>query len=256
MAVAAMLSPEGNLQAYRDLLQYLGQRMGRPVELVQRRTYLEVNKLVTDGRVDLAFVCTGAYCQAAGEHRMELLVVPQVGSKVTYRALIIVPAASGAKAFRDLEGRVFAFTDPLSNTGYRYPRRVLAEMGRRPGPFFGRTLFTYSHDRSIRAVAEGLADGAAVDEIVFERLAKAEPALAERVRVILRSEEFGIPPVVVPASLPDVEKSRLRRLLLALQDDPEGRKALKALGVDRFVEVDPALYRVPCQEPREERCER
>jgi len=60
VAVAAVISPEGTVDSYRPLLNYLGTKLGRPIELVQRRTYAEVNDLIRDGKVDLAFVCTRA----------------------------------------------------------------------------------------------------------------------------------------------------------------------------------------------------
>ncbi len=41
-------------------------------------------------------------------------------------------------------------------------------MGVTPGEFFRRTFYTSSHEKSIESVANGLADGAAVDSLIFE----------------------------------------------------------------------------------------
>ncbi|MBU1660271.1 MAG: hypothetical protein KKD28_02220 [Chloroflexi bacterium] len=46
IAVAAMISPKETFGYYRDLLDYIGLKMGRSVDLVQRDTYAEVNRLV------------------------------------------------------------------------------------------------------------------------------------------------------------------------------------------------------------------
>src|SRR3990172_1683382 len=46
IAVAAMISPDETFGYYRDLLDYIGRKMGRSVELVQRDTYAEVNDLL------------------------------------------------------------------------------------------------------------------------------------------------------------------------------------------------------------------
>lgn len=47
VAVAAIISPKGTVDSYGPLLDYLAEELrNRPVELVQRRTYGEVNNLV------------------------------------------------------------------------------------------------------------------------------------------------------------------------------------------------------------------
>lgn len=242
VGVGAILSPQGTAQAYQPLVDYLGRRLDQPAVLVQRRTYQELNDLLTRGMVDLGFICTGAYTEGARRHDLSLLVVPQVNGRITYRSLVIVPTASPAKEFADLRGKVFAFTDPLSNTGYLCPMNLLNWMSQQPETFFARTIFTYSHDRSIAAVLEGVADAASVDSLVYEFTTRRDPALAGKLRVIRESGEFGIPPVVVPASADGERKTRLKALLLDLHLDPEGAKILAALGVDRFVEPEPGRY--------------
>ena len=115
-------------------------------------------------------------------------------------------------------------------------------MGETPERFFQRTFYTYSHDRAIEAVADGVADGAAVDSLVLAYALQRNPDLAERIRIIHTSEAFGIPPVVVPATLPPRQKLQLRELLLTMHEDSEGRAVLQDLGIDGFVAVDDAAY--------------
>ena len=242
IGVGAILSPQGTALSYQPLIDYLGRKMGKPAILVQRKTYQELNDLLARNVVDLGFICTGAYVEGARKEAMSLLVVPQINGKTTYRAFVIVPAASSAREFSDLRGKVFAFTDSLSNTGYLYPLSLLQGMGQQPETFFGRTIFTYSHDRSMAAVMEGIADGASVDSLVYDFAGKRNPEIFRRTRVIWESQDFGIPPVVVPRTISPEKKAVLKELLLGLHRDAEGEKALAELGVDRFVEPDPRLY--------------
>lgn len=243
IGVGAILSPQGTARSYQPLIDYLGRRMGKPAILVQRKTYQELNDLLARNVVDLGFICTGAYAEGARNGEISLLVVPQINGKTTYRAFVIVPAASPAREFRDLRGKVFAFTDPLSNTGYLYPLSLLRGLGQQPETFFGRTIFTYSHDRSMAAVMEGIADGASVDSLVYEFAGKRNPEIFRRTRVIWESPDFGIPPVVVPRTISPEKKAVLKALLLDLHQDAEGEKALAELGVERFVEPpEPRLY--------------
>lgn len=240
VAVAAILSPQGTIQSYQPFLRVLESKTGKEVVLIQRKTYQEVNDLLARNMVDVAFVCTGAYVEK--KETMELLVIPQINGKKTYRSLLIVPVGSGAETLGDLRGRVFAFTDPLSNTGYRYPFTLLQNLGETPETFFSRTMFTYSHDRSIASVVDGIADGASVDSIVYEFFIKRDSQVAVNTKVIRQSKEFGMPPVVVPTPTPLKQRKWLQDIFLQIHNDPKGRKALDIMGVDRFVEPDPDLY--------------
>lgn len=242
IGVGAILSPQGTARSYQPLIDYLGRKMGKPAILVQRKTYQELNDLLARSVVDLGFICTGAFTEGARNGTISLLVVPQINGKTTYRSFVIVPAVSPAQGIADLGGKVFAFTDPLSNTGYLYPLSLLRAIGQQPETFFGRTIFTYSHDRSIAAVMEGLSDGASVDSLVYEFASKRNPEIARQTRVIWESRDFGIPPVVVPRTISPTRRAMLKELLLGLHHDAEGEKALAELGVERFVEPDPGMY--------------
>lgn len=135
LAVAAIISPQGTAESYSKLADYLSQKLGRPVELVQRRTYAEVNDLVAVNAVDLAFVCTSAYVAGHDDFGMELLVAPEVNQKQVYYAVLIVPADSPAQSMADLQHKVFAFTDPMSHTGRAYPTYLLQQLNTTPDEF-------------------------------------------------------------------------------------------------------------------------
>ncbi len=242
IAIAAVISPEGTVKSYQPLLDYLSAKVGRPVELVQRRTYAEVNDLVRRGDVDLAFVCTSAYTAGRREFGMRLLVAPVVNGATYYQSQLIVPSSSSARSILDLRGQRFAFTDPMSFTGRTYPTYMLLLEGERPADFFGRTFFTYSHDDAIRAVAKGIADGAAVDSLVLDFALARDKDLRDRIRVIHTSDPFGIPPVVVGPAVRQTLELELKEILIGMHRDAEGRRALEALDYDRFVTVSDELY--------------
>ena len=242
VSVAAVISPRGTVDSYQPLLDYLGEQLERPVELVQRRTYTETNALLEAGAVDLAFVCTSAYILGHQTFGMRLLVAPQVNGATTYYSLLLVPAASPAQRILDLRGKVFAFTDPMSNSGRVYPTYLVQQLGTTPATFFARTFFTYNHDDAIQAVATGLADGAAVDSLVYDYALQRDPTLAGRVRIIDRSPAFGIPPVVVSPQIHPQLQARLSEILLNMSRDARGQRALRHLGVEAFIEINDSAY--------------
>jgi len=242
VAVAAILSPQGNANSYHSLMSYLEDALGKPVRMVQRRTYQEINDLLGRNLVDMAFVCTGAFLEGRQKKEMELLVVPKISGKITYKALIIVAATSKLYTLADLRNTTFAFTDPLSNTGYIYPVSLFTSRGTPPEDFFGRTMFTYSHDRSILAVSSHVADAASVDNVVYAYAQERDPTLGKAIRIIWESEEFGMPPVVVPYGTSPEKKEALKKILLTMHTTPKGQAVLTELGVDQFVDPQINLY--------------
>ncbi len=242
LAVAAIFSPQGTVESYSGLANYLGQKLNRPVELIQRRTYAEVNELVAKNAVDLAFVCTSAYVDGHEQFGMELLVAPEVNREHVYYSVLIAPANSPAQTMADLQNQVFAFTDPMSHSGRVYPTYLVQQLGSTPAQFFSQTFFTYSHDKAIQAVAEGIADGAAVDSLVLDYALQRDPLLAQRIKIIHRSPPFGIPPVVVPPTLPPRQKAELRQILLEMSAESTGQKILAELGFDRFTILEDNAY--------------
>jgi phosphonate transport system substrate-binding protein len=95
---------------------------------------------------------------------------------------------SGYQSLENLRDRVFAFTDPDSNTGRLVPVYWLAERNERPENFFAKTIYAYSHDNSILAVARGLVAGAAVDGLVWDYYNRKNPAFTSLTRIIKKSE--------------------------------------------------------------------
>jgi phosphonate transport system substrate-binding protein len=242
IAVASVVTPARAFETYRQLMDYLARKLGRPVEMVQRASYAETNELVRTGRVDLAMVCSGAYVEGERDFGLMLVAAPQVRGEIVYYSLVIARKDSSFVTLQDLRGRSFAFTDPLSNTGYLVPTYYLARSGTSPAEFFGRFVFTYSHDNSVRAVAEGWVDAAAVDSLVYRAMVEADPSLASRLKVVERYGPYGIPPVVASPKADPATVAAIRDLLLHMADDAEGSSVLDKLGIDRFVSVEPSLY--------------
>jgi phosphonate transport system substrate-binding protein len=235
VAVAAMISPKETFIYYRELLDYIGRHSGFSVQLIQRKTYDEVNELFPKGQIDLAFICTGPFAASREKFGFEALATPQVRGQPFYQSYLIVPKDSPYQRFEDLRGRVFAFTDPDSNTGAMVPRFWLAQVGETPESFFSKTIFTYSHDNSILAVAKGLVDAAAVDGHQWEYFERISPAYTSKTRVIRKSQPFGSPPLVASARLGDDVRSKVQELILSMHTDPDGKRILENLLIDRFV---------------------
>jgi phosphonate transport system substrate-binding protein len=233
------------LDQHADLLRrwqhYLEARMQRPVAFVQRGSYRETMDLLLTGRLDAAWICGYPYVRYRSQLR--LLAVPVFQGEPLYRSYVIVPATdTRSLSLLDLKGRVYAYSDPLSNSGWLVPQATLLRRGEKPGTFFRKSFFTHSHRAVVQACASGLADGGSVDGYVWETLARFHPELTRATRVVEHSEPFGFPPIAARASLRETEALALRRALLGMSKDDDGRWLLARLNLDGFVQGSDSLF--------------
>jgi phosphonate transport system substrate-binding protein len=147
-----------------------------------------------------------------------------------------------SRSLLDLRGKIFAYSDPDSNSGYLYPRYVLTTQGENPASFFGRTFFTWSHRKIVEVVGVGLANGGAVDGYVWEALASSHPQLTGATRIVDRSPLLGHPPVVARPNIAPAELARFRSALVTMAQDVQGAELLQQLHLDGFAESTPSLF--------------
>jgi len=233
--IGSMITPKEGYAYYNQLIQYVGENMGRSIKAVDRDTYDEINNLLEQQKLDVAFVCGGPYIDGKDKFDLELLVLPETDEGPVYYSYLIVPADSPARSLEDLRGKTFAFTDPKSNSGMIVPSYWLARIGETPDSFFSKHIFTYAHDASIKAVIDKLVDGAAVDSLIWDYMNSHNPETGVKTRIIKRSQAFGIPPLVVRPGLPAKEKKQLREILLGMHQDPAGKQILDGMNINRFV---------------------
>ncbi len=231
VVVAGILSPR-EAEPYRVLARGLGEALGVEVEVFGRRTYEGVLEALRRKEAEVGFLCTLAAGLGVEEGFLRILLATK--PKVPYRSLILVRQESPYRHLAELAGRPFAFTDPLSNTGHAWPRRAALGLGE---GFFARAFFTYSHDRALIALKEGLAEGAAVDAVVYEALG------VTGLRVLWQGPEDPPPPVVVRRDLPPRWQERIRGALEAFAHGPRGQQALEALYLEGFAPGQEGAYR-------------
>ena len=216
-------------------------RLGQPVSFVQRGNYREIIDQLLAGKIDYAWLCGYPYVRHQKELR--LVAVPVWQSQPLYQSYLITSTqAPHIKNLQDLRNRIFAYSDPDSNSGYLYPQFKLRSAGENPSSFFSRTFFTWAHRTVVQAVSDGLADGGAVDGYVWEMLAKYRPESVKGTRIIDKSPMLGFPPVVARAALPAGEIKRMRAALIDMAVDGQGSELLEKLGLEGFMPGDPALY--------------
>ena len=223
-----------------QMVRSIGRLLGRPVLLLHRRSYAEINQLLAKGDADIAFLSSGAYMVYGKKEDVRLLAMPERNGVNYYFSYVIVPRTSRIESLAELRGRRFVYVDPMSYSGYLELRAYLRKMGEDPERFFRSSYFTYSHDDSLRAVADGLVDGGVIASLTYDYYQEYAPAMLEQVRIVQVLPGSGMGPVVARRDLREADA--VQEILLHLDRDPEAKEAMEQLLIDRFVPPQPELY--------------
>jgi phosphonate transport system substrate-binding protein len=241
LRVYTFLAPN-MLPVYAYLARRLGQRLGRPAKLIVAESYEQLDD------ADVAFVCGLAYVESAddGSAPVEPVAAPvlqgaRFGGRPVYFSDVIVRRDRPWRSFADLRGRSWAYNEPHSQSGFGIVCHQLARAGETLA-YFGCTVQSGWHERSIEMVCDGDADAAAVDAQVLAVALRERPELRYQLRAIDSLGPSTIQPVVVARRLADGLKVAIRAELLALGNDPTARPHLAHGYIERFVAMDDNAY--------------
>ena len=214
--------------------QFLQAQLGGPVQIIQKSSYQEALEALRSDEMEAAWICGFPYVVAKGFVR--LCAQPGWHGQPWYQSYLIASARrTQAHSIRDLRGDVFAFDDPLSNSGYLVPVVALRALGQTPQSFFRGTFYTYSLHKVVEAVGSGLADSGTVDGYIWEVLNQRQSQAALKTRIVAKSRRYGFPPIVTRKNLDPMLHMRLQHALLSAKDDAQGRALLRNLDLEDFL---------------------
>ncbi len=241
--VSSIETPQNTYKKYGPLMEYLESKTGYKIKLVQRKTYEELNELFRQGELDFARLAAGAYIDLSSEQDVDLMVLEiKQGEKPNYQSYIIVHKNNSLHNFDDLRGKSFAFTDPLSSSGYYYTLYLLSKKNLSAEEFFSKTVFSGGHDNSIEMVLKGEADGASVASYTLQDAGEKNPEIKENILIIQESDLLVWGPVVVKKEMPVRIKKQFKNIMLNMHEDDEGMDALKSMNIRKFIEGNDSVY--------------
>lgn len=232
---------------------YLSQRLDARVSFVSRDQYQAVHDLLFSGQIDAAWTC--GYPFVRFQSQLHLLAVPLYQGQPLYQSYLIRPLArSGTegsaqqanvevtvRGWADMAGKVFAYSDPLSNSGWLVAQGefAAAHIGLRD---LKRGFFAHGHRNVAEAVASRLADAGSIDGYVWETMRLQGMPGALQTEVIWKSRPHGFPPLVATSNTGTGKLGALRRSLLGMHDDEAGRGLLKSLNLDGFIAGQASIF--------------
>jgi ABC-type phosphate/phosphonate transport system substrate-binding protein len=205
-----------------------------PVELDRTRSLEEV---WDDPKLLLGQAC-GYPFATQWRGRLRYIATPRYKATgcegASHRSRIVVRQDEAAVALPELKGRRLAVNAENSNTGMNLLRTMAAPLAT-DGRFFGSVIMTGSHHASIRAVAAGEADIAAIDCVTFAHLEREDPLSTRQLKTLAWSPPSPGLPLVTSAATSDARLRLLRRAVRQAIGDDSNRPNVDALlitGVD------------------------
>lgn len=230
-----------------QIIDFLQQETGLKCNFQLSEQWSERQQAFDDGRIDVCWFCGAPYVQKVDSGMpIELLAAPvpagaRYNDQAIYFSDVIVPAETRFNTFEDLRGARWGFNEIHSHSGWHVVRYTLAQ--RKLGAdFFGERIATGGHAESLRLVADGQLDGAAIDSTVLEGLIARNPQLDQRIRIIDTLGPSARPPWVIRKSVPVQERALLRKALCMLHESAGGRALLQTAGLTRFALVSDHDY--------------
>ena len=229
MLVLRSLLAENTVPVCELLVEYLNERLEHKVTFAA---------LQTEPPADITWMCGLLYIKCCGEQGLEPLCAPvSVGDAAPhYHSKIIVHQESRFQTLSELEGARLVINERASFSGcqvlyYHLGQKGLASLQ------FAEVIESGSHLCSIHSVLNRQADVAAIDNTVFDYWCKHHPAEARALRVLDRTEDFPMPPIVVSKEMDAGLRHQLKTALLTL---PEGM--ILEHGFTHFQPVDDVFY--------------
>lgn len=233
-------SHNGNL--IERFTQYLSTKSGYPLQVAYVNRYSELSRALRENPKAVGWTCGAPYVQDSEADGQQLVAVPLFDKKPTYHSLILTRSERSEKALTDFKGGVLAYSDQGSNSGFLSPKYTLYKQGIDIKKYFRLLLNTGSHEGSITALINGLADVAAVDEYVWQAYLKKHPEANNVLHEIGRTGPFPFTPIVAGNEVSASDINKLSSTLLQMSNDDEGKKLLAEFYLDGFVEKTPAFY--------------
>lgn len=203
---------ELELARMRPIAEYLGKKIGIPVEVVVTTDYSTAIVSLKIGDAQIARLGPFSYVLATTQMKCEPLVreVQKKSKSDRYHGVIITKGGSGIKTLEDLKGKTFAFVDVASASGYLVPKAFLINSGISPEKDFKKIFFAGSHDAVWLAVKNGMVDAGATNDWRITQALEAGVLKPGEISIVATTDAIPHSPITVRS---DMDKELRKKLL-------------------------------------------
>ncbi|WP_413379518.1 phosphate/phosphite/phosphonate ABC transporter substrate-binding protein [Alkalihalobacillus sp. 1P02AB] len=209
----------------KPLEERLEQELGIPVEGQVMTNFTALVEAMGNDQVHIGFIPAFGYVQVTERYdNVEVFAKSIRHGSSTYKAQYTVRTDSDIQTLEDLEGKIWAYPDQSSTSGFLFPAaQFMDDYGVTDlDAFFGGQIQAGNHDNALITVLEGDADFATTFDDARTNIEGDYPEAMEELRVLGYTDE--IPNDTISANnnlLSDELITEIRDIFLSFNDDEE-----------------------------------
>lgn len=210
---------------FTPMANYLGERLGRKVQLVTARDFESFWKGVAEQRYDIVHYNQYHYIRSA--HSYQVIAHIEEQGKSTIAGVIYVRKDSGITSLHQLRGRTVLFgggEDAMIS--YITNLYLMLQAGLKNDDF--KSLFAVNPPNSVIGLHRRRADAAGAGDGVLDLPMVRKSINADDLTTLATSEPLLQLPVAVKRTMPSRLRTSIRSILVDLKESDAGKQVLKA----------------------------
>ena len=241
------------LQLYKPVTDRLAKETGKKIQFFMPTSYASVVEGLLSKFIDVAVL--GPYSYVIASSKDNTIEVFATYAKRPghmqeegpgYKAALVTKKGSKFTTIESLKGTTLGLVDPGSTSGNLFPRVVFAKnVGGDLDKYFGKVVYTGSHELSTVAVAKGKVDSAFVATHRFDNVVNKGEVKLEDFNILWKSPVIPQDPFVYRNTLCKDLKDKITATFLGLSpNNPGEKKFLDNVKSNKFVAMKSADYDV------------
>lgn len=223
--------PSQDSDTIADTVEPLADRLGEELGIeVKGQVMTNYNALVEAmgaNQVQIGFIPAFGYVLANEQYDVEVILKSIRYGSGTYKAQYLVRSDSGIESLEDLEGKIWAYGDKGSTSGYLFPASQLMKefdydsAAELESGFFSGTVQAGAHDNAALEVYNGDADVATTFDDVRTELEEEYPDVMDKLTVLGYTDEIPNDTISVTKNLDDELVQKIKDAFMSFNDDEE-----------------------------------
>ena len=240
------------LQLYKPVTDRMENLTGKKIQFFMPTSYASVVEGLLSRFVDVAVL--GPYSYVIANSKDKSIEVFATYAKRPghmqeegpgYRGVLISKGGSKFTSIDSLKGSTLGLTDPGSTSGNLMPRVAFTKViGKDLEKFFGKVVYTGSHELSSVAVVKGKVDAAFVATHRFDNVVNKGEASLDGVNILWKSDPIPQDPFVYRNTLCKNIKAKIRETFLDLKGQPGAKQFLDNVKSNTFVKMSSEDYNI------------
>ena len=241
------------LQLYKPVTDRLAKETGKKIQFFMPTSYASVVEGLLSKFVDVAVL--GPYSYVIANSKDPSIEVFATYAKRPghmqeegpgYKAALVTKKGSNFKDIDSLKGKTLGLVDPGSTSGNLFPRVVFApKVGGDLDKYFGKVVYTGSHELSTVAVDKGKVDAAFVATHRFDNVVNKGQVKLDDFNILWKSPAIPQDPFVYRTTLCQDLKDKIKATFLGLSASNAGeKKFLDNVKSNKFVGMTSKDYDV------------